>query len=307
MTSVQAPARARASHLPVLTFDRVPFEGTDILAAREGDVIFVPMKSFCGSIGLQWDGARRRIQRDEVLREGAVIMTVPSAGGEQLQQTLPLDLIPFFLIGAEASRYAPELQERIRTFRRTCCTVLARHFFGSGAQAMTPVPDVLPAPAPPPRDQRAIANAVDIVERLRNEPPGPIRTFYQQLLEQTCANLGLDMPLVPADPSKAPSPTRIIDGLLVGLRTLDARRVPYNHLGEDAYGRIALNLPELARLFAKNDIDVPIDDALRAALDAGDHRYRTVLRSIESKIRYWRDRNVQCHVLERATGPKVLA
>lgn len=307
MTSNLANARARASLPAVITFDRVPFEGTDILAGRQGDVIFVPMKSFCSSIGLPWEGMRKRIERDEVLRKGRVIMTVPSAGGGQRQMTLPLNLIPGFLLGAEASRYAPELQERVRTFRARCYDVLANHFFGPGAQAMTPVPDVLPAPAPPPRDQRAIANAVEIVERLRTEAPGPVRTFYQQLLEQTCANLGLDAPLVPTDPTRAPSPTRVIDALLVGLRTLDGRKVPYNHLGEDAHGRIALNLPELARLFAKHDIDVPIDDPLRAALDAGDHRYRTVLRSIESKIRHWRDRTVQCHVLERATGPRFSA
>lgn len=283
---------------PAPAFELVPFQGVEILAARQDETIYVPMKRFCGSLGLPWDGARRRIERDEVLREGAVIMTVPSSGGAQQQQTLPLDLIPLFLVGAESSRYAPELQERIRVFRRTCATVLFRHFFGQ--QEAAPVP-VLPEPAPPTdgAQHAAIRNAVDLVEHLRREPPGPVRTFYQDMLAQTCAGIGLEAPLVPILPIEGRSPTELIDALLVGLQTLDARRARYNHLGDAAHGRIALNLPQLARLFAKHDIDVRIDDELRDVLRAGDRRYRTTIRSIESAIRA--GRAVQCHVLERAS------
>ena len=43
---------APSAALPVPTFDRVPFEDTDILACRAGDVIYVPVKSFCVTIGL---------------------------------------------------------------------------------------------------------------------------------------------------------------------------------------------------------------------------------------------------------------
>lgn len=300
MTAPMTPAKVPG---PVLTFDQVPFEGTVILAGRQGDEIFVPMKSFCGALGLPWDGARRRIQRDEVLRDGAVIMTVPSAGGDQLQTILPADLIPGFLLGAESSRYAPELRDRIRTYRRTCYAVLSRHFFGPAAAEPAPVPAVLPAPAP--HSHRAVTNAVDLVARLRTEVPGPVRTFYLQLLDHTCSSLGIETPLVPIDAPAGPSPTALIDALLVGLRTLDGRRVRYNHFGADANGRIALNLPQLARLFARHDIDVSIDDALRAALASGDRRYRTVLRSVESRIRL--GRAVQCHVLERAIGHEIWA
>lgn len=281
----------------ILAFEHIPYEGTEILAARHEDTVFVPMKAFCGSIGLPWDGARRRIDRDEVLKDGAVMMTVPSAGGPQLQQTLPLDLIPGFLFGADSNRYPPELRERVRTFRRTCYRVLADHFrmAPAGPAALVPA-----APSTAPSAAAGVANCLSLVDRLRTLPPGSVRASCNELLDITCRELGIATPIVPIDAQPRPTDGDRIAALLAGLATLEARRVAFNHFGPGAGGRYALNLIDIARLFARHDIDVRVDDALRAAILAGDRRYRGDLRPVASKLKC--GKAVLCHVLERAIG-----
>jgi len=284
------PAAAPAA----LTFELVPFAGTKgILAARDADTVYVPMKGFCSSIGLPWDGARRRIERDQVLKEGAVMMTVPSRGGAQVQQTLPLDLIPGFLFGAEVSRLAPAVREKIGQYRRNCYRVLYQHFFGSGEREGAVI-TAAPSPA-----TTGAADIVLLVERLRTEPAMAVRFAYQALLAEACGRAGVETPLVPLERADAPCPARRIDELLSGLQALDRRHVRYNHYGASAQGRIAINLPQLARLFARHDIDVAIDDALRESLRAGDPRWTCTIRTIDSAIGLFR-RPTHCHVLERA-------
>lgn len=273
-------------------FDQVPFQGTEILATRIDDTIYVPMKRFCGTVGLPWDGARRRIQRDDVLREGAVMMTVPSTGGDQLQQTLPLDLIPGFLMGAEVSRFKPELQERVRTFRRTCYRVLHEHFFAPAQAAQRPSPIAL-------LDARARGDALRLVEAIRVEHRPAVRDFLHQLLQDACAKMGVPTPSIEMI-GGAPLPAvDLFQDLMSGLKTLEARGVRFNHLGGGTRGTIAINLVELGRLFAKHDIDVRFDGPMRAALRAGTARYRCRLDTVTSAIvrNPWK-RRVHCHLLE---------
>lgn len=272
---------------PSPAFQLVPFEGAEILAARVDDTVFVPMKRFCGTVGLPWDGARRRIERDEVLREGAVMMTVPSAGGAQLQQTLPLELIPGFLMGADASRYAPELRDRVRTFRRTCYRVLHDHFFSTAGRLQT---DIVAADGP------ARADALRLVDAIRDEHRPAVRDFLHALLADACNRLAIPTPSIEAIGGRPLPAIDLLSDLLAGLRTLDARGVRFNHLGGGLRGTIALNLPELARQFARADIDVAIDDAMRAAIRRGSARYRASLATVRSAIA--RRRSVHCHLLE---------
>ncbi|MGN6270892.1 MAG: phage antirepressor N-terminal domain-containing protein [Sphingomonas sp.] len=290
-----------------LTFELVPFHGARILAARRADetdagAVYVPMKRFCGELGLGWDGARRRIQRDSILREGAVMMTVPSEGGDQAQQTLPLNLIPGFLFGLDESRYAPELRERVQIWRRDCYAALFRHFFGRPPEGEGTA--VMPAPSGPVAARiGAIRQAAEIADQLRREPVGPVRTFLGDALQEICAAIGMACPLIPLDPDVEPSPAERIDALLAGLATLDARGVRFNHLGRTRGEprRIALNLPQLARLFAQHDIDVAVDDALRAALRTGTRHWRCRLETIPSRLSR-RRRPTLCHVLVRSDG-----
>ncbi|SFK44921.1 P22_AR N-terminal domain-containing protein [Azotobacter beijerinckii] len=53
----------------------------------------VAMRPICEAIGISWQSQYNRIQRNQVLKEGVVVMNTPSAGGEQETTCLPLDYL----------------------------------------------------------------------------------------------------------------------------------------------------------------------------------------------------------------------
>lgn len=101
--------------------------GALVRAAGE-EQVYVPLPPIVGALGLDWPGQRRRILRDDVLAEGMVMMSIPSAGGPQRVNCLPLNLLPGFLFGIDVGRVKPELQEKIRRYRRECFQVLWEAF-----------------------------------------------------------------------------------------------------------------------------------------------------------------------------------
>ncbi len=121
---------------------QVDFYGDDITAALvpvgEKEEIYVPIRPLCNYLGLSWAGQRERIMRDDVLADnlkGVRVRRTPSgkgrsAGGAQETLCLPLDYIPGWLFGIDASRVKPELKEKISRYRRECFRVLWQAFQG---------------------------------------------------------------------------------------------------------------------------------------------------------------------------------
>lgn len=254
-------------------FAAVPFHEFEILAAREGEQIRIPMKPFCAILGLPWEGQRQRIMRDEVLKEGACMMQVPSAGGVQELMTLPIELLSGFLFGIDVKRLQPELRERMMLFRRDCFTVLHAHFTRS---RLSPPVAVRPtAPAWQELDA-ARRSAPSLLTAIAAETNPEARRYLHALLAHDADRIGIPAPRL-ADLGEGPD--ELIARLRIALETLTARKVKWNHLGGSPTGRIAIVLPELQRLFARHDIDVPVDDRLRTTLQSysgSRHRVRTL-------------------------------
>lgn len=261
--------------VPAPVFAQVPFHDVEILAARVGDQIRVPMKPLCGTLGLPWDGQRQRIGRDELLSEGASMMLVPSSGGEQEMLTLPVELLTGFLFGVDVKRLRPELRARMTLFRRECFAVLNAHF----GQPRREPPKIAPRlPVAPTWQELDAARraAPPLLAAIAAETNPRARTYLHALLAHDADRLGVAVPRL-GDLGEGPDD--LIARLRTGLETLTARRVKWNHLGGSPTGRIAIVLPELARLFRRHDIDVPIDDRLRdtlASYSGARHRVRTV-------------------------------
>lgn len=262
-------------------FQAVPFHGGEILAVRIDDQVRVPMKRFCGTIGLPWEGQRQRIERTQLLREGASVMLVPSEGGEQEQMTLPLGLLAGFLVGVSTSRLQPELRDRVTVFQREAYDVLFRHFFRRVAPAAIPV--VARQPAGPSWQQLEAArrSAPSLIALIDAEKRPAVRRTLHRLLVEDCAQLGLEPPPLALLGADGPSPDAIVVRLVQALEALTSRKIRWNHLGR-ANGRMALVLPEIARWFAAYDIDVAVDDALRDALARGNRHYRVTEELITS-------------------------
>jgi hypothetical protein len=93
--------------------------GDQILAVRTMDgVIYLPLRALCDTLGLSRPAQVRRIQRDEELREDFREIQVETAGGVQTIQALRVEVVPFWLAGVTISKVKPELQEKLRAYRR---------------------------------------------------------------------------------------------------------------------------------------------------------------------------------------------
>lgn len=110
----------------------VNFHGTEIYGFQSGKLVLVAIKPIVIAMGLDWSSQHKRIQRDPILSEGMVMMTIPfGAGGPQAMVCLELELLHGWLFRIDSSRIKdPEIQSRVQMFQRECYRVLHDHFSG---------------------------------------------------------------------------------------------------------------------------------------------------------------------------------
>jgi len=88
----------------------VDLYGDVILAAQSGDdSIWVPLRPLSDHLGLNWSGARQRVNRDPVLSTAQGMCIIYTPGGDQRMLCLPIDLIPGWLFGVTVSNVGQQL------------------------------------------------------------------------------------------------------------------------------------------------------------------------------------------------------
>lgn len=121
----------------------IDFHDDTLFAVEAPEGVFVAIKPICDALGVSPDRQRDRVRRDPVLSEGATMMGVPSTGGVQETFCLRLDLLQGWLFGIDAARVKPEARDRVLAYKRECCAVLFRHFYGE--RVGVPVGNAQPA------------------------------------------------------------------------------------------------------------------------------------------------------------------
>lgn len=119
-----------------LEIKRVPFMGTELMAARDSDgQIWAGVRWMCDGIGLskgQMQRERLRIQEDGVLSKGERNLVLPTNGGMQAVLCLKLDYVPLWLakisITPTMERETPELAETLEQYQLHAKDVLAAAF-----------------------------------------------------------------------------------------------------------------------------------------------------------------------------------
>lgn len=119
-----------------LEIKRVPFMGTELMAARNVDgQIWAGVRWMCDGIGLskgQRDRQLLNIQSDKVLSQGASNLRLPTNGGMQEVLCLKLDFVPLWLakisITPTMERETPELAETLEQYQLHAKDVLAAAF-----------------------------------------------------------------------------------------------------------------------------------------------------------------------------------
>lgn len=131
-----------------LEVKRVPFMGTDLMAAKdESGTIWAGVRWMCDGIGLtkgQMQNERTRIHADAVLSQGERNLVLPSKGGNQSTLCLKLDFVPLWLakinITPAMQAETPELAERLEAYQLKAKDVLAAAFLPKKVQGGKPKP-----------------------------------------------------------------------------------------------------------------------------------------------------------------------
>ncbi len=108
--------------------DTIDFHGQVLQIIHTDGRPYVPLARICVNLGLDWSSQLKRIQRDEVLSEGMVKMTIPSAGGSQEMACLPLEYLNGWLFGIQTSIVAPEIRDALTTYKREAYGALYNYF-----------------------------------------------------------------------------------------------------------------------------------------------------------------------------------
>ncbi len=115
--------------------ENIVFDGDTIQAVKENEKVWVPLKPICEAMGIDWDGQRKLLQRDEVLAATTVTMTAVGADGKQREMVcLPLDYLNGWLFKLTPSLFtSKEVREKVIRYQRECFRVLAEHFLGKAS------------------------------------------------------------------------------------------------------------------------------------------------------------------------------
>lgn len=111
------------------TLTTLDFRGTTLFAVERPEGVFVAIAPICDGMGIDARRQRERIQDDDVLREGLVMLPIPSAGGTQETACLRLSLVPGWLFSIEVAKVREEARDAVLAYKRECHEVLFQHFY----------------------------------------------------------------------------------------------------------------------------------------------------------------------------------
>lgn len=152
---------------------KVPFMGTELMAARDNDgQIWAGVRWICNGIGMnktQTNSQVEKIKEDKALMKGYGNFRIPTNGGQQNTLCLKLDYVPLWLakiaITPRMERETPELAARLEQYQLKAKDVLAAAFLPQSKQQST---------TPAPAEQRALTTddyiiAARLTSDCRNE------------------------------------------------------------------------------------------------------------------------------------------
>lgn len=98
----------------------VPFHGANLMLVEHDGQPFVPMKPVVDGMGIDWKSQHRKLSSNPK-RWGMVIMTTPSASGDQETACIPLRKLPGWLSTLEPSRVKSDVARgKIELFQEEC-------------------------------------------------------------------------------------------------------------------------------------------------------------------------------------------
>lgn len=166
-----------------LVIKQVNFENVNMTACKTlENKILVGVKSICEGLGVDYSSQFKRIDRDEVLSEGVVKMTIPTGSGNQEVNMLEIEYLPFFLTGIKTGMCKAEIRPRLKEFKIKAKDALAAAFIKNSKNNNMEVISLLHAEV-----GELIAAANEIESRVVNLENNMTIDYSQQLILQETA------------------------------------------------------------------------------------------------------------------------
>ncbi|UUC83849.1 phage antirepressor N-terminal domain-containing protein [Stutzerimonas stutzeri] len=233
----------------------VPFYGDTVVLVGQDNEPYVAMKPIATNLGLAWAAQYVKIME----KFGSVVSEIETTGTDGKQYgmaCLPLKKLPAWLYSISPNKVKPELRDKIVRYQNECDDALWDYWTKGSATR----------PGAQPVNQRIAMSRHRLAlgkELLRTRDAGMRQMIHQQLDEVSRA-MGLPTPAIESLGYAAPTATDMLKPFWDALAALDAKGVEYNHAR--TADLLAINLPELARLFIEHGQPLRLDTALRSAL-----------------------------------------
>lgn len=180
-----------------LEIKRVPFMGTELIAARDNDgQIWAGVRWMCDGIGLnktQTNNQVEKIKTETVLSKGYGNFRIPTNGGMQETTCLKLDFVPLWLakisITPTMLQETPELADRLVEYQLKAKDVLAAAFLPGPHQLQ---PHTYPHKSSSVGEIQKLMHELRMIMKDNSQPPEKISEMAQVMCDQFEINLPAD-------------------------------------------------------------------------------------------------------------------
>ena len=113
---------------------KVPFDGDELVAVRDGGNVWIALKRACETLGLDYSSQLSKLKSQPwaLMADFAIR---DSAGRSRQTTCLSLKSFPMWLATIEAGKVAPDLRPKIERYQVDAADALYRHFFERPAAA----------------------------------------------------------------------------------------------------------------------------------------------------------------------------
>lgn len=169
----------------------------------------------------------------------------------------------------------PKLRGKVIRYQEECDDALWDYW--TKGQATRPGPRTVA------QDVALSNHRLTLLKELQRARNGALRAAIHEQLAQVSTAMGLSVPPLDEIGLAEPSVTEALERFWAAISTLESNGVPCNHAKNPAL--IALNLPELKRVFAEQGVGIPVDRELTLNLKASRNPRCLGYKAVDSSIR----------------------
>jgi hypothetical protein len=106
----------------------IDFDGDTLIAVKIGDEIWVVIKRVCEPLRVDYSGQLSKLKT--CAWAGVEKFSIPSAGGTQRANCIPLKRLPMWLATIEVNKVSPDIRAKLERYQEQAADALYDHFFG---------------------------------------------------------------------------------------------------------------------------------------------------------------------------------